>query len=288
MSLIHDEWFTERYDGKTGFSVRCTQKLYEATSDFQRLEIFDTVALGRTLILDGCFMLTEKDAFVYHEMLVHPALSLVADARKVLIIGGGDGGAVTELVKYPGIEAITLCEIDPLVVSSCTEFFPEIAAGLSDPRVKVINGDGAAYVRGFQEEFDVVLVDSTDPVGPAAVLFETSFYDAVKRSLRKGGVMVCQSESPLFMEKEFTLAVRNLAQVFGTQRVWPYLANISCYPGGLWSFTLCSETRDPLKDASAELPACLHNRLQYYTADVHRAAFALPVFVRKLVHKSFL
>lgn len=288
MSLTHDEWFTERFDDKTGFSVRCTQKLYEATSDFQRIEIFETAALGRTLILDGCFMLTDKDAFVYHEMLVHPALSVVPDAKKVLIIGGGDGGAVTELVKYQGLEAITLCEIDPLVVSSCKEFFPEISSGLSDPRVTVINGDGAAYVREFQREFDVVLVDSTDPVGPAAVLFETSFYGAVKRSLTAGGVMVCQSESPLFMEKDFSLAVRNLAQVFEPQRLWPYLANISCYPGGLWSFTFCSETRDPLKEAPAELPTCLHNQLQYYTADVHRAAFALPVFVRKLVHKSFL
>ena len=193
------------------FSVHYTKKLFEATSEFQKLEIFDTVSLGRVLVLDGCFMLTDKDAFVYHEMLVHPALSVVPDARKVLIIGGGDGGAVTELVKYPTIAAITLCEIDPLVVSSCTEFFPEISAGLSDPRVTVINGDGAAYVREFQQEFDVVLVDSTDPVGPAAVLFETSFYNAVKRSLKKGGVMVCQSESPLFMENEFTLAIRNLA-----------------------------------------------------------------------------
>lgn len=288
MSVIQDQWFTERLDNETGFSVRYTQKLFEAKSEFQKLEIFDTVALGRALILDGCFMLTDKDAFVYHEMLVHPALSLVPDAKKVLVIGGGDGGAVTELVKYPTIEAITLCEIDPLVVSSCIEFFPEISAGLSDPRVTVINGDGAAYVREYQQEFDVVLVDSTDPVGPAAVLFETSFYGAVKQSLKKGGVMVCQSESPLIMEEEFTLAVRNLAQVFGPQRLWPYLANISCYPGGLWSFTMGSETRDPLKDAPAELPGCLHNRLQYYTADIHRAAFALPVYVSKLVHKSFL
>jgi spermidine synthase len=288
MSVTHEEWFTERYDGKTGFSVRCTKKLFDKTSSFQKIEIFDTLALGRMLVLDGCFMLTEKDAFVYHEMLVHPALSLLPDAKNVLVIGGGDGGAVTELVKYPGIESVTLCEIDPLVVSSCLEFFPAISAGLNDPRVTVINGDGAAYVRQIREEFDVVLVDSTDPVGPAAVLFEASFYDAVKRSLKKGGVMVCQSESPLFMEREFTLAVRNLAQVFGHQHLWPYLANISCYPGGLWSFTLCSETRDPIKDAPAELPPCLHNQLEYYTAALHRGAFALPVFVNRLVHKSFL
>ncbi len=288
MSVTHDEWFTERFEDRTGFSVRCTHKLFEGKSDFQTVEIFDTVAVGRVLVLDGCFMLTEKDAFVYHEMIVHPALSVVSDAKKVLIIGGGDGGAVTEVVKYPGVESVTLCEIDPLVVSSCREFFPEIASGLNDPRVKVVLGDGAAYVRQFQEEFDVVLVDSTDPVGPAAVLFETSFYDSVKRSLKKGGAMVCQSESPLFMEKNFMLAVRNLAQVFGPQRLWPYLATIPCYPGGLWSFTLCSASHDPLQEAPAELAPYLHNRLHYYTAEVHRGAFALPVFVRKLVHKSFL
>lgn len=288
MSVTHDEWFTERFEERTGFSVRCTGKLFEGKSDFQKVEIFDTAAVGRVLVLDGCFMLTEKDAFVYHEMIVHPALSVVSNAKKVLIIGGGDGGAVTEVVKYPGVESVTLCEIDPLVVSSCKEFFPEISAGLSDPRVKVINGDGAAYVRQFQEEFDVVLVDSTDPVGPAAVLFETSFYDSVKRSLKKGGVMVCQSESPLFMEKNFMLAVRNLAQVFGPSCLWPYLATIPCYPGGLWSFTFCSESHDPLQEAPTELAPCLNNRLHYYAADVHRGAFALPVFVRKLVHKSFL
>ena len=224
-------------------------------------------------------MVTEKDSFVYHEMLVHPAMSVLPGARKVLIIGGGDGGAVTEVVRYQSLESVILCEIDPMVVESCCQYFPEISAGLRDSRSTVINEDGAVYVSKFEEEFDLVLVDSTDPVGPGAALFEKTFYKAIRKSLKKHGIAVFQTESPLFMEQEFVKTVNDLRSVFGRGSVYPYLATVPSYPGGLWSFTFCSESADPLgivsEDSYSSRP-----ELRYYTPAVHRAAFRVTGFYR--------
>jgi spermidine synthase len=289
MSLNPSQWFTEAFEQRTAFSVRYTGKIYEKVSAFQKIEIFDTEAMGRVLILGGCFMVTEKDAFIYHEMLVHPAMAAPSEPRTALVIGGGDGGAVTELVKYQSLESITLCEIDPLVIDSCREHFPEISAGLEDPRVRIVCEDGAAFVRGFREEFDVVLVDSTDPVGPGAALFDSSFYVSVKASLKKSGTAVFQTESPLFMEEVFSHAIQDLKAVFGRNSVRPYLATVPCYPGGLWSFAYCSAGSDPAAGAAIKLAPQLGESLRYYNADIHSAAFALPECVRKLVavpHKS--
>lgn len=283
MSLSDNQWFTEAYNDATAFSVRYSRKLYDETSDFQRIEIFDTDVMGRVLILNGCFMVTEKDTFIYHEMLVHPAMALLNAPRNVVIIGGGDAGAVTEVVKYPGVESVTLCEIDPKVVSSCREYFPELSSGLDDPRVKVLYEDGAAFIGRFQEEFDLVLVDSTDPVGPGVALYEMAFYQNIRKSLRKGGAAVLQTESPLFMAEVFSKSVQNLRQVFGPAGATPYLAVIPSYPGGLWSFTVCSETAAPSTTAPRGVPPNLKGDLKYYNSEVHRAAFALPEFVRRLL-----
>ncbi len=282
MSLMESNWFTEVWKGQTAFSVRYSDKLFDRTSQFQSIEIFQTEAMGRVLILGGCFMVTERDSFIYHEMLVHPAMSVLPRARKVLIIGGGDGGAVTEVVRYQSLQSVILCEIDPMVVESCREYFPEISAGLRDSRATVINEDGAVYVSKFEDEFDLVLVDSTDPVGPGAALFEKTFYKAIKRSLRKHGIAVFQTESPLFMEQEFVSTVNDLRNVFGLAAVYPYLATVPSYPGGLWSFTFCSESADPLGIMSEDSYS-FGPELRYYTPAVHRAAFALPVFVEQLL-----
>jgi spermidine synthase len=286
MSLTQAEWFTEIYGESTAFSVRYSRKVLDTNSDFQRIEIFDTDALGRVLILNGCFMVTEKDSFIYHEMLVHPAMGILSEPRKVLIIGGGDGGAVTEVVKYPTVESVMLCEIDPRVVDSCREYFPEISQGLSDPRAQVVCEDGAAFVKNFTEQFDLVLVDSTDPVGPGVALFETSFYESIKKSLKKDGAAVFQTESPLFMGDVFSKTLRDLRLVFGSDAATPYLATIPSYPGGLWSFTFCSESVDPVRKKPWELPRELTRTLRYYDPHVHSAAFALPVFVRKMMEDA--
>ncbi len=286
MSLTESDWFTEIYGDATAFSVRYSRKLLDTTSDFQRIEILDTDKLGRVLLLNGCFMVTEKDAFIYHEMLVHLAMAVLPAPRTVLIIGGGDGGAVTEVVKYPGVESVTLCEIDPVVVDSCREYFPEISQGLSDPRVSIAYEDGAAFVKNFTREFDLVLVDSTDPVGPGVSLFETTFYGSIKKSLKKGGVAIFQTESPLFMGDVFSKAVRDLRLVFGFGGATPYFATIPSYPGGLWSFTFCSETSDPARRWTVELMPELKRTLKYYDFEVHSAALVPPVFVRKMIEEA--
>ncbi|MFC1834445.1 polyamine aminopropyltransferase [Thermodesulfobacteriota bacterium] len=283
MSLSHKKWVTEVFEDETAFSALYSRKLLDRKSPYQRIEIYETAGMGRALLLNGCFMLTERDAFIYHEMLAHPALQVSGNARDILIIGGGDGGAVTEAAKMPSAEHITLCELDKLVVESCRELFPEISAGLNDPRVNLIIDDGAGFIDKFTDAFDVVLVDSTDPVGPAQALFEPGFYRAVKKSLRKGGIAVFQTESPMFMPTIFADAVNKLGSVFGNDGVRPYFTVVPCYPGGLWSFTFCSEDHDPILEAPRELNGGIGDSLSHYNPEVHRAAFAVPNFVRKLM-----
>ncbi len=282
MSLNPNQWFTEAYEDKTAFSVKYGKKLFEQQSDFQKVEVYETDAMGRALILDGCFMVTQKDNFIYHEMLTHPAMSLLRDPKKVVVIGGGDGGTVTELVKYPGLESIILCEIDPLVVSVCTQFMPEVSVGLSDPRAQVINADGAAFIAERPNQFDLVLVDSTDPVGPGVALYEPSFYQAIKKSLKPGGAVVLQTESPIFMRDVFKETVAKLKAVFGKDAAAPYLAVIPSYPGALWSFTMCGEGLDFSRadDPSTVTPP--PQGLKYFSPEILRAAFTLPPFVKDL------
>ncbi len=283
MSLNDSEWFTECFEGLTAFSVRYSEKLYEGKSAFQTIEVYQTERLGRVLILDGCFMVTEADTFIYHEMLVHPAMHTMKHPRKVLVIGGGDGGAVTEIVKYPEVESCILCEIDPMVVEACRRYFPNLSAGLEDRRVQVVNEDGAEFVKRYHQEFDAVFVDSTDPVGPGEVLFRHSFYESVREALRPTGVAVFQTENPLFMKQVFADAVKGLRRVFGRQLARPYFATIPSYPGGLWSFTFCPLTEQAQEVNAFETRRCLPGHLAYYNEAIHKAAFAVPEFVAAML-----
>ncbi len=282
MSVKHEGWFIETYDGISAFGLKCSEKLYEAQSPFQRIEIFDTQAMGHILILDGCFMVTQKDTFIYHEMLVHPAMSLLRAPRKALVIGGGDGGAVTELVKHKSLEEITLCEIDEMVTTSCREFFPEVSSGLDDPRSILAFEDGAAFVAGHSDHFDGIFVDSTDPVGPGKALYEVSFYQSIKNSLKTGGIAVFQTESPIFMADVFSETVAKLRSVFGPANAVPYLAVIPSYPGAMWSFTMCMNGSQPLNPGQCSISGDILDTLKYYNANVHSAAFGLPQFVKEL------
>jgi spermidine synthase len=286
MPLNDNDWITEVFSDRTAFSVRSTGKLFEEVSPFQKIEIFQTDVMGRVLLLNGCFMVTEKDAFIYHEMLVHPAMAVLSAPRKALVIGGGDGGAITELVKYPLLETIILCEIDPRVVESCREYMPAISAGLDDPRVKLVFEDGALFVREHRNEFDLVLVDSTDPVGPGVVLFEMPFYESVAASVTENGIAVFQTESPLFMEDVFVTALSLLRKVFGPDCAHPYFATIPCYPGGLWSFTFCSRRHNPIREAPTGDDPAIRGLTRYYDRRVHEAAFVPPVFVGRLIQEK--
>lgn len=275
-------WFTEYSDRRTvSLGLRFKSILHQEKSEFQMLEIFETLEFGRMMALDGLVMLTEQDEFVYHEMISHIPMAVHGNPRRVLVIGGGDGGTVTELVKYPGIEQITLCEIDGAVVESAKTYFPEVAAGLADPRVKVLIADGIDFVKSTPSgSFDLVLIDSSDPVGPGVGLFNRDFYQQVARILAKGGVMCAQTESPWLDATMLRRIQENLRANFAA--VSPYIAPIPTYPRGLWSWTVASQDRiDP--SALKFSAKFAESSLQYLTPALLQTSFALPQFFVKKI-----
>ncbi len=269
-------WFTEKHTAHTGLTMEVRKSLYHGKSDFQTLEILDTFEYGKVFLLDGAVMLTQRDEFIYHEMLAHVPLLTHPDPRKVLVVGGGDGGTVREVLKHKGVEEVTLVEIDRKVVEVCREHLPEVSCGLDDNRVTIRFEDGVRFVDEADEgSFDVILVDSTDPVGPAVALFSVRFFEACSRSLGKNGVFACQSESPFF-DLPFMKDIHGHATgAFARARF--YLAPVTTYPGGCWSFLM--GTRN-----AVDFPLCREDTgipTRYYTQQVHLASFALPRFLEE-------
>jgi spermidine synthase len=281
---LEGDWFYEV--DPQGFlqGLRVSGRLTRVQSPFQHLEVVETEAMGRVLVLDGALQTSERDEFMYHEMLVHVPLLTHPDPGQVLIIGGGDGGTLRRVLEHPSTMP-TQVEIDEAVVDSCRTHLPTVSRGAyEDPRTNLVIGDGVQYLRDNPGQFDVVIIDSTDPVGPAVQLFEAPFYRDVERSLTSEGLMVAQSNSPLIMADELRQQVANLRQVFPLVRT--YLGTVLGYPGGLWSYTIASKQHDPAQVAVAELAARVNKRgieTRYYTPAVHQAAFALPPFIADLV-----
>ena len=282
-----DVWFTERGENIALSLKHSGKRLFMERTPYQKVEIYDTEAYGKLLALDGMIMTTEKDEYGYHEMIVHPALQTHPEPKRVLIIGGGDGGAAREALRYESVEQVVMVEIDGVVIEASKEFLPKIAASFGDPRLQVEVTDGIAWVEAAADEsFDVVLVDSTDPIGPAEGLFSVDFYRHVHRLLRPAGIMVVQSESPRFNTKTFREIFTTHRGIFGKDRVFCYLAFIPTYPSGMWSFAYA--TKDGLHpveafDDAASAGFADQHGLQYYNAEIHRAAFALPGFVKGLL-----
>ena len=191
-------WFTEKHTKNVNFSIKVDRQLYSSQSEFQRIDIFESPEFGRFLTLDGFMMLTEKDEFIYHEMIAHVPMAVNPSAKRILVIGGGDGGAVRELTRYPGIERIDLVEIDREVVEACKKYLPQTACRLDDPRVRVFYEDGLRFVRDKRDEYDLILVDSTDPFGPGEGLFTKEFYGNCFKALDEDGILVNQQESPFY------------------------------------------------------------------------------------------
>ncbi|MBI4494245.1 MAG: polyamine aminopropyltransferase [Chloroflexi bacterium] len=260
--------------------------LFEARSEYQRIEVWQTVPFGRTLVLDGAVQTTEQDEFIYHEMLVHVPLCTHPRPERVLIIGGGDGGCLRRVLQHPVREAVQV-EIDAAVVEVSRRWLPSISAGAyDDPRARLVIGDGLAYLEAGGEAFDVILVDSTDPVGPATLLFGERFYRAAAARLRRNGLLAAQSGSPLLQLNELRQAVAALEAIFA--RVGVYLANIPSYPAVLWSFALASATVDPARLSPARAARRLAEQgitPRYYTPALQRAAFALPSFLKRLLEE---
>lgn len=271
-------WYTEKQTPEMGITCKITRTMRTEKTPYQDLAVIDTVQFGPMLVLDGMVMTTEKDEFVYHEMISHIALSTHPNPKKVLVVGGGDGGAIREILKHKSVELAVLAEIDERVIDASREFLPHIASGLKDPRVRIEVTDGIAYVKNHPGEFDVILIDSTEPVGPAVGLFAKEFYQSVYDALTSDGIMVAQSESPFFNQELIQGIQKNLKSVFPLVKL--YLANIPTYPSGLWSFSLASKKYDPLTVDPERIPEMA---TKYYNRELHRSCFALPNFVKELV-----
>ena len=279
--------YTEFWGGRTGLTFGIERVLFDEQSEFQRVQVLETDAFGRLLTLDGLVMLTEWDEFVYHEMISHPALSVVPDPRRVLVVGGGDGGTVREVLRHSSIEHVDLVEIDQMVIDTSRNFFPSVAGSLDDPRLTIHVRDGIEFVREAKDRFyDVVIVDSTDPVDFAEALFGEAFYQDCARIMHPHGVLVTQAESPFdsAFRETITRAYADLNSIL--KNVSVYVAHIPTYPMGTWSFCAASNETDLVRDF--ERQECVRRvgpfmkELQYYTPDLHDAAFRLPAFVERL------
>ncbi|APC09022.1 polyamine aminopropyltransferase [Neomoorella thermoacetica] len=271
-------WFSELQTPDLAISVRLNQTLHHEKTPYQELAVVDTEAYGRMLLLDNIIQTTVKDEFFYHEMIAHVPLNTHPNPRTALVIGGGDGGVVREIVKHPSIEKVTLVEIDARVVANAREYLPEIACGLDDARVEIRFEDGIEHVRQRENTYDVIIVDSTDPIGPAVGLFSAEFYRNVYRALKADGVFVAQTESPIFNSRLIRRIQRDLKEIFPIARL--YLTTVPTYPGGLWAFSLGSKKYDPLEVDWRQAPQVA---TRYYTPAIHQAAFSLPPFVQEFL-----
>jgi spermidine synthase len=281
------EWIIDS-NGKMALSFHIKgDRLFKEDSPYQTVEVFDTHGNGKILTIDRMVMCTEADEASYHEMLVHVPMQTQLNVKDVLVIGAGDGGTIRELVRYPEIERITMVEIDEAVVRASKQFLPTISSAFNHPKLNLLIDDGIKFVADAADAtYDLVIIDSSDPVGPSEGLFTRSFYDDVYRCLRPGGVITVQSESPVFNPKAFVELNQCLKQVFGKDRVHCYLVFIPMYPSGMWSLTYCSKDGShPVNDcdrAKAEQFAKEH-KLRYYNADVHQAAFCLPTYIKEAI-----
>lgn len=271
-------WFTEKQTPAVGITCKVERSLVEEQTDFQHMAILETEQFGRMLVLDGMVQTTEVDEFVYHEMIAHVALSTHPDPKRVAVIGGGDGGTIREVLRHPSVEEAVLIEIDGRVVEACREHLPTISGALGDAKVRVLIDDGVQHIRQAHAQYDVILIDSTEPVGSAVGLFSPEFYEDVRGALRPDGIMVAQTESPFFNRDLIRRTQAGIGAAFPLVRL--YLASVPTYPSGLWSFTVGSLSHDPL---AVEPETISVTGTRYYSRDMHHAAFRLPPFVRELV-----
>ena len=268
-----------------GFYIRSARELESFRSAFQAVEVHDTVPFGKLFRLDGHFMTSERDEFFYHENLVHPAAIAHPAPRRVLVIGGGDGGSAEELLKYPSMKKVTLAEIDAAVVSISRKYLAAVHRGaLDDPRLALEIGDGFEYVRSATQRYDLIVLDLTDPGGPSEALYTPDFYRACAARLEREGAMTLHIASPIAHPQRIRSTLAALRQAFPV--VTPYLVSIPLY-GGLWMMACASATLDPRTLAAEEVDRRIASRklrdLRYYNGEMHRAALALPNFVRELV-----
>ncbi|MGS0764447.1 polyamine aminopropyltransferase [Syntrophomonas curvata] len=273
-----DFWFHEKNTDGYEVKWKINKILHREKTPYQELAVVETREWGKALILDDALQVSERDEFIYHEMIAHVPMYSHPSPEDVLIIGGGDGGTLREVCKHKCLQSVDMVEIDARVVKTSKEYFPLIASAFDDSRLNLYLQDGIEFVKSPPRRYDLVIVDSSDPVGPAQQLFTREFYINIYNCLKDDGMMVVQSESPLFYQDVFSSVYRNIGSVFPMAQV--YLACIPTYVSGPWSFTIGSKIHNP-KQALGDRGAV--NDLKYYNDQVHAAAFALPRFIKDML-----
>ncbi len=280
--MSQQDWLYENFE-PTGSAIgyRITGKLAEVQSPFQKIEVYASTDWGNVMLIDGAMMLTSRDNFFYHEMISHPALFTHPDPKRVVIIGGGDCGTLREVLKHPGVEKVTQCDIDEQVTRMAEKYFPELCESNNDARAEILFDDGLAYMKNCEAgSVDIVIVDATDPVGPAEGLFNAAFFADCARALKPGGILVQQSESPLVL-LDLIREIRSEMGKAGFRAFQTLPFPQPCYPSGWWSVTLA------MKEAEADFAfrkadaAGKGFETLYYSADIHTGAQHLPPFVAK-------
>lgn len=276
-------WFSDMHTDGVKLSIKIEEQLFSAQSEVQRIDVLESKDFGKILVVDGDLMLTERDEFIYHEMITHIPMAVHPHVEKVLVIGAGDGGVVRELVRYPEIQRIDLVEIDEMVVEVCKKYLPKTACRLDDERVEIHYEDGLKFIRRCKEEYDLIIVDSTDPFGPGEGLFTREFYGNCYKALKEDGIMVNQHESPFYEEDALACqrAHRNITESFPISRV--YQAHIPTYPSGHWLFGFASKKYHPLRDLREKEWNDRGITTRYYTTTLHKGAFYLPAYVEELL-----
>ncbi len=285
--VLRNVWFTDKSD-TLALSLRYDgEVLYNKTTVYQQVRVLNTLAYGKLLAINNMIMCTERDEAHYHEMMVHPAMQLHKKVKNVLVIGGGDGGSVRELVKYKSIEKITLVEIDEAVIEASKLHLPALAKDLTHPKVQIIIADGIDFIKKAKpKSFDLVIVDGSDPVGPAEGLFTEDFYKDIKSALSDDGILMTQGESPMFHESTFVALNQSLKSIFGQDKVHTLLFHATTYPSGMWSLMMATKsTLNPKKDINTnDIQAFVKtNKLRYYNDELHVSSFSLPNFVQDML-----
>lgn len=288
MSELSDaSWFTEIFGSEgTSFGLAVKGKLDQVKSTYQTIEIYDTHTFGKLMVIDGCVMLTERDNFLYHEMMSHPVVFTHPEPKRVAIIGGGDCGTLREVLKHPGVESATQIDIDEQVTRMSEKYFPELCSSNDDPRAKLLFDDGIAWVKNQPDSsVDIIIVDSTDPVGPAEGLFAVDFYRDCRRALGERGILVQQTESPLLHAESIIAKAHADMQEAGFRHTLTLPFPQPVYPTGWWSCTMARDSL-PLDGFREQDSANKPFATEYYNAAIHRGALAQPEFMKRALKKA--
>ena len=276
-------WFSENHTPDVQLSLRVDRQLYSRKSDYQKIDVLETPEFGKVLVLDGNIMLTERDEFIYDEMITHVPMAVHPCITRVLVIGVGDGGVVRELTRYDQIERIDLVEMDEMVAEACRQYLPENACRLDDDRVHIYYENALKFIRRCENKYDLIIVDSNDPFGPSEGLFTREFYGNCYKALKADGIMVNQQGSPFYAEDAMAMqrSHKRIVNTFPISRV--YQAHIPTYAAGYWLFGFASKKYHPIEDLNPERWNSQHLRTRYYTTRLHVGAFYLPAFLEEFL-----